>query len=262
MYRRLAVTATNGVEVTEDAVGDEWCDRRCEHNHGLQAGVECLVSRKLILAHSTAPETLTVEAHIPVREVLVDKLVDAACRRGWVVVLEVCRNIADKGIEFRENPAVDLWALLNRHLSLAARKAVDIGIEGEERVGVVERAEELTATLINAIDIELEVIPRLRVRDHIPARSVGAVLLEHIEWVDTVTEALRHLVTILIEHQAVRDDILEGHRVEEHSSDGVERIEPTTGLVDTLSDEVRRVYLVEALLSLEWVVHLRIRHST
>ena len=49
---------------------------------------------------------------------------------------------------------------------------------------------------------------------------------------------LRHLVALGIEHQTAGDDVLEGHRVENHRGNGMQRKEPAACLVDTLVDEV------------------------
>ena len=49
---------------------------------------------------------------------------------------------------------------------------------------------------------------------------------------------LRHLIALGVEHEARRNHILESHRIEDHRSDGMEREEPSTGLVNALVDEV------------------------
>ena len=178
-----------------------------------------------------------------------------------VVVFERFGNVLHQRIQERDDPAVDFGTLLHRNLLFTAREAVHVGVEGEERVGVVERSEEFAAHFVDAVPVELEVVPRLRVGDHVPARRVGSVGVEHLERIDGVAQAFRHLVAVLVQHQTVRNDILESHRVEEHRGDGVQREEPAARLVDTLGDEVGGVDLAEALLVLERVVHLRIGHG-
>ena len=253
----------HGVQVAEDAVHHEGCEGRRELRDGLQAGVERLVGGQLVLGHSAAPETLAVQTHVPVREVLAHELLDGAGGRRRVVVLERLGHVLDQRVEQRDNPAVDFRTALDGHLLLAAGEAVDVGVEGEEGVGVVERAEELAAHLVHAVAVELEVVPRLRVRNHVPPRGVGAVGREDVEGVDGIAQTLRHLVAVLVEHQTVRDDVAEGHRVEEHRGDGVQREEPAARLVDTLGDEVGRVDRAEVVASVfEGVVQLGIGHGT
>ena len=75
----------------------------------------------------------------------------------------------------------------HRNFRLLSRKTVHIGVEGEERVGIVERAEELAAHFVHAVPVELEVVPGLRVGDHVPTRRVGAVGRKYFEGIHGIT---------------------------------------------------------------------------
>ena len=161
MNRCLLVAATDRVQVCEDTVRDEGCKRSSQLHYGLQAGVECLVSRQLVIAHATTPETLAVKTYIPVREVLVYELLNSTCCGCGIVVVKILGHILHKCVQHRDDPAVDLGTLSDRYLTLLTREAIYVGVESKERVGVVERAEELTTHLVNAILVEFEVIPGL-----------------------------------------------------------------------------------------------------
>ena len=76
---------------------------------------------------------------------------------------------------------------------------VDIGIKSEDGIGVIKGAEELAANLVHSGLVELEIVPRLSVREHIPSQSIGAVSVESLERIHRVAQSLRHLVAILIE---------------------------------------------------------------
>ena len=164
--------------------------------------------------HLSAPETFTVQTYIPVRQIFADEILNGASRRRRVVVVECRRNVADQSVEQRDNPTVDFGTLGNGNLLLLAREAVDVGIEREERIGVVERAEEFATHLIDAIDIEFQIVPRLRVGNHIPACRIGTVAVEYLERIDGIAQSFGHLVAVLVQHQTVGDDIFEGHVVE------------------------------------------------
>ena len=47
------------------------------------------------------------------------------------------------------------------------------------------------------------------------------MLLNHLPGVHGVAKAFAHLVAILVEHQSVRYDVLERHRVEQQRGQGV-----------------------------------------
>ena len=74
-------------QIHVELVGIEGCKGCYQLGHSHQTGVESVVSRALVGTHLLAPETFAVEAHIPVAQVVVDKLVDkTACARRVVAV--------------------------------------------------------------------------------------------------------------------------------------------------------------------------------
>ena len=157
---RLSGTPGGRGQVGIETVGKERRNGSHERSHRFEAGVECLVSRKFVGIHVPAPETFAVEAHIPVAEVVIDKVRygTAGTRRFIIGIVSV--DLFDKRIEQRDNPTVDFGTLRYRYFRFCKGKSVDVGIEGKERIGVVERAEELAANLFYAVEVEFEVIPR------------------------------------------------------------------------------------------------------
>ena len=73
---------------------------------------------------------------------------------------------------------------------------------------------------------------------------------------------LRHLVALSVEYQSGRDDVLEGHAVENHRSDGMQGKEPATGLVNALIDEIagESNMLVDEIGIFERIVYLSVWH--
>ena len=118
VYALHLLTASHRDQIQEELIGIEGCDRCHQLSHCLQAGVQRLVSRELILRHATAPETTTVQAHIPVTQVVVHEIGDRTTRTGRLIVLQIAIHILDQAVEQREDPAVDLRALLPGHIRL------------------------------------------------------------------------------------------------------------------------------------------------
>ncbi len=58
-----------------------------------------------------------------------------------------------------------------------------------------------TLHFADAVNVEFQVIPRLCIGDHVPARRVGAVLRQCRKRVHRIAEAFRHFVAVLVEHQ-------------------------------------------------------------
>ncbi len=226
------------VKVAPDALGDEGRKGCGERRHGLEAGVKRLIGREFVFGEAAAPEAFAVQAHVPVREVFAHEIGDRTRRRGGVVVLQTRRNIFYERIQQRDDPAVDLGPFGDGDLGFIAAEAVDIGVKREETVCVVESSEEFAPHLVHPVGIEFEVVPRLRVGDHVPPPRVDAVLVHHLERIDGVAEAFRHLVAVFVEHQPVGNDILKCHAVEQHSPERMQSEEPSARLVDPLGDEI------------------------
>ena len=79
----------------------------------------------------------------------VDEVGDGATRTGGLIAAVGVVDFEDEGVEFREDPTVNLGALVDVDVGFLIVELVDIGVQGEEGVGVVQRSEELTAHLID-----------------------------------------------------------------------------------------------------------------
>ncbi len=259
--RRLALACGSG-EVSPKAVGIEGSYRCHQACHGLKAGVQRLIGGAFVLAHRTAPEALLREAHEPVGHVVDDERLYKPPRTCGLVCLVASRYLLHQRVKLRDDPAVHLRSPFHRHCRLFEVPAVHVGVHSQEGVGLEQLAEERAADLLHALEVELKVVPRSGVRYHIPAHCVRAVLLYRAERVDGVAQALRHLHPVLVKHQAVGDDSLEGDRVEDHRGYGVKGEEPAACLVNALGYEVggEDLATVERLLVLERIVYLGVRH--
>ena len=142
--------------------------------------------------------------------------------------------------------------------------AIDISIHGQEGISLVQLTEERTLYLLYTCFVVLEVIPRLRVGQHVPAHGIGTILLDVVEGVDGVAQALGHLQSVLVQDEAIADNCLVRYTVEDHRGNGMQGEEPTTRLVNTLGNEVGRIdnALVQRFLILKGIVNLGVGHST
>ena len=142
---------------------------------------------------------------------------------------------------------------------LLVRKPVDVRVGDEERIRVPPRDQEVAHQLLDALLGELE---RLGLHDrrvdHVETDGVRSIRVEHLRRVGIVLEALRHLLAVLGENEAVDDHVLVRRLVEEARAQDHERIEPAARLVQALGDEVGREVVLEVALA--HVVLLRVRH--
>ena len=77
----------------------------------------------------------------------------------------------------REHPPINFRTVRVSNWFLRAVVAVDIRVQHQEIVRVVQRSKELSLHLANPIFVELQVVPWLRVGDHIPAGRIRSVFL-------------------------------------------------------------------------------------
>ena len=111
MHRVLGIIVPPSNQVTVKLVGIEGRNRSHQTSHRDQAAVEGLVGGELIRSHLTRPEAAAREAHIPVTELLGDKVPDRTSGTCGLVVLEIAVHLDDEAIQRREDPAVDLGTL-------------------------------------------------------------------------------------------------------------------------------------------------------
>ena len=143
-------------------------------------------------------------------------------------------------------------------------ETIHVGIHGKEAVRLVELRKECAARVLDAFFVELQVVPRLRICNHVPAQWVAAILADGLEGVNGIAEALGHLQPVLVEYKTIADDVLERHAVEHHCCDGVERVEPSARLIDALSYEVggEQLSALKDVLVLKRIMYLRVGHGT
>ena len=252
-------------QIAVEAVGIERRVRCHKLGNGLEAGVESCVRCLFVSIHLSAPKTLAVEAHVPVREIVLYKIRDSSSGFGRFVCLVRLSDFLDEGVEFGEYPSVDLGIFfrfvavsLPRRCRVVAvfdsrLPAIYIGIESKETVGVIEGAEELAAHLIDSFGVELKVLPWAGVGEHIPAHGVGAIGIECPKGIDGIAEAFGHFVAVFIEDKSVGDDVFVRHLTLNHRVNGMECEEPSAGLIHALGDEIcgaRQIGVLEGIVVL------------
>ena len=250
-------------QVPVQSVRVERCDGRNHYRKRLQARVQRLIGAAFVVAHFALPKATARLAHVPVREVVDGKRLDCTGHLGGLQRFIGFGHLLNQRIQAGQHPPVNLGAIGYWHLIASTGVAIDVGIQGEEIVGVVQRAEELSLNLGDAVRIEFEVVPRLSVGNHVPAGRVGAVLAQGLERIHGVAQSLGHLLAVLIQDQAIADNVFVRYGIEDHRGNRVQRVEPAAGLVHALRNEVGRVRLtrVDFFFVFKRVMPLGIRHG-
>ena len=120
----------NKVEI--EPVHEERRDRGGEYGNVPEHLVQCLVSGELVPVGAAAPETLPVQADIPVADVVADEILDQPAGKGHIIVLVGCPDVLDEGVHERDDPPVDFRAIAVRNCRSLRVEVVKVGVEGEE----------------------------------------------------------------------------------------------------------------------------------
>ena len=104
--------------------------------------------------------------------------------------------------------------------------------------------------------------PGSAVHIEVPADGVRAVFLQRLERIHRVALGLAHLLAVLILHVSQDNYVLVRRLVEDQGGDSQQRVEPSSGLVHRLGDEVRRELLLEKILIFKWIVKLGKGHGS
>ena len=134
--------AASLVQVAVQTVGIVWCYGCHEAGNGLQTGEQGLIGRQLVLSHLATPETLLGQAHKPVADIIHNEGLDETSGTCGFVVLVALLHVADEGVQRTEYPTIHLGTLCHGYLFLGKMPSVHIGIHGQERITLIQLAEE------------------------------------------------------------------------------------------------------------------------
>ena len=147
-------------------------------------------------------------------------------------------------------------------LGLARVETISAGVGGKERQRIPVRQHDGAHDFFESGFTEFQRLGAHHWRvDEIGSKGVGADFMQDLVGVRIILLRLRHLLTVFGQHEAVDDDIAEGRFVEQRGRQHQQGVEPSAGLVETFSNELRWKIGFEVLFVLEWIVLLAIRHG-
>ena len=139
---------------------------------------------------------------------------------------------------------------------------VNVRVQYVESVRVPERSEELSLAFHDRLAVETARKPRCGVHDKVPADRIRPVLGKGFHRIHRIALGLAHLLSVLVLDKAEHDDILKARLVENERRDRVQRVEPSSRLIDRLGNEGSRELGFEKFLILERIMMLCKRHGT
>ena len=212
--------------------------RRHELTQRHQAGVQRLVGGAFVAVVLALPEAPSTASHVP-RGQLAHKGLDLASGVRGVVVLHLRRHIDNELVQFRDDPAVKL-----RHglTGFGGRrlKSVQQRVSDEEAVGVPKGQQELPNCFFDKVLREAARVAGRGRRKQVPAQGIGSVGVDDRPWLHDVALGLAHLLALVVQDEAQAYDVLVARLLAQEHGQGVEAVEPASGLVNTLAYVVGR----------------------
>ncbi len=142
-------------------------------------------------------------------------------------------------VEFRDDPSVKL-----RHgLSGVCRRrleAIQQRVGDEEAVGIPEGQQELPNCFFDKILGEAACVASRCRCQQVPSQGIGSVGVDDRPWLHDVALGLAHLFTLIVQDETQADDVLVARFLAQQDRQSVEAVEPTSGLVNTLTYVVGR----------------------
>ena len=241
-------------QAAPDLVGDERRERSGDAGESFEHGEKRIEGIPII----TRPKAVATSPHVPVGEHF-GEVAQCGGREGSIERFELRCHLDDEVARLGEQVAIEHVGRVGAAPGLA--DLARVGVEGEEVVGAPEREKKFAHSRANAILGDDEVAPaNHRARHQEPSHGVGAVALKHLAHVRVVAQALRHLLPVVTEHDAVTDHAAERGAVEQRGGEHMHRVEPAARLTDVLDDEIAGVVALKPLPVLKGVVHLREGH--
>ena len=224
-----AVAARPARQVAVDLVRDERQEGCQDAAEGGEDRVQGAVRVELVgvaaVGAGRLPEAPPAAPDVPVRQ-LVDEAQEHRDDAEELVGRHPLLDLERDGLQPGEDPAVELGQL-RIGIDPVRLPAVDRGVPGQERIGVPQRQEDRADLLLDAALGEPQVA-RVHDRrvDQVQAQRIGPVAVEDARRIGEVLLALRHLLAVLGEHDAVHDHVLERGPLEQGVRQHGERVEP------------------------------------
>ena len=260
---------------------------------GQQAFVQRPVGVQLVRRFPlVAPEPLAAAPDIPIAQ-CIDELGQCGAGGEIVVGVQAVDHLAASAGQFAKGPLIQLASLVRQPVSagtlqrlagqlarvaiqpLGGIEPVDVGVDHQEAVHIPQAQEELGNAVLDRAFAVANGRPRRLIGEQVPAECVGSVAIEDLLGLAVVPLLLGHLQTVFAKHQPQNNAIAEGVRVgagrlirirlllpvHQQRADGQQAVEPTSRLVQSLADEIRRKLRGELRAALPRVAPLCKRHG-
>ena len=235
-------------------------------NHGrgsfcqsYKSGVEGHVSVDLILRHTADPISFSAATNVPVGKI-VNEFLKGSASLGNSVIFKVLIHCFYSRSKTGQKPFIHYGKAFIIKGVLGRIKAVDVGVEHVERVGVPKGTHKLSLSFYHCFAVETVGQPRSGVGIEVPTDGVSTVGFKSIEGVNRVALGFTHFLTVFILNVTQNDNVFVGSLIKDEGRDGKKGIEPTTGLVHCFGNKVRRELSLEEVFVFKGVVVLSEGH--
>ena len=258
-FRCILVPGAHQVPV--DLLRHEGNHGRRRLAYGNQGSVQRHIGIDLILLHALGPETLPAPAHIPVAH-LFHKILQGLCRLRDPVFIQIPVHLSHHRVQPGKQPFIHHRKLLVFQRIFRCVKAIDIGVQHKESIGVPQFVQELVLSLQHRPAGKTLGQPGCGAGVKIPADGICPILAQGLERIHHIPLGLAHFLAILVRHKSQDDHIFIRRLVEQKRGFRQQGIKPSPGLVNRLGDKLGGELLFKLVLVFKRIVVLGKRHGT
>mmetsp|Transcript_46673 Transcript_46673/g.74322 ORF Transcript_46673/g.74322 Transcript_46673/m.74322 type:complete len:228 (+) Transcript_46673:1383-2066(+) len=140
-------------------------------------------------------------------------------------------------------------------LELLSVRLISKALLDQEAISIVPGQKDILHNVSHALLLELQDFCTYNTRvQHVHSNCIGTVSLHDFLGIWIVLQALAHLLAIGCKHHAIHNEILERRLVEQMGTEDHKSVKPSSGLVQTLCNELRRETFLKLLLALKRIV--------
>ena len=150
------------------------------------------------------PESRFYHLDVPVAELLPDEIVNLLEGDSQLVLIHVLGNIFCQRVDLGEDPAVS--HLQVRKLHIRYRRFLNVH---HDETGCIPYLVRKVTACFHTLPIEAHIVARCVTGHQCHTKCIGAVLVDNLERIDTISKGFTHLASLGVAYQTVDQDGVE-----------------------------------------------------
>ena len=142
---------------------------------------------------------------IPVAIAIPQEIINFLNSNAQFILFQIICNLSNQGVQLGQHPLIS-----NRQLLCYGQFILGILVQIHQHIAAgIPQLISKVAHRLTALHIETHIVTGRIAGDHIHTQGIAAILINHFQRINAVTQGLRHLSTLIITNQAVNQNSVE-----------------------------------------------------